>query len=70
MRLSRHAKNQARRLGIVLDDAMAVIAHPQQVDVDPENRPRYVGEVRGKRIRVVVAVDDPELIVTIHERRR
>jgi hypothetical protein len=50
--------------------AMAVIAHPLRVDADPENRPRYVGDVRGKRIRVVVAVDDPELIVTIHERRR
>jgi hypothetical protein len=28
------------------------------------------GEARGIRVRVVVALDDPDLIVTIHRGRR
>jgi hypothetical protein len=36
---------------------------------DSKGRPRYVGRVRGVRIRVVVAVDEPDLIVTIHDRK-
>lgn len=70
MRLTRHAKNQARLLGMDVADAEAVIAHPIQVDRDNFGKPRYTGEIRGIRMRVVVALDEPDLIVTIHERRR
>jgi hypothetical protein len=28
-----------------------------------------MGEIRGIRVRVVVALDEPDLIVTIHKRR-
>jgi hypothetical protein len=40
------------------------------VDSDEDGKPRYTGEIRGVRVRVVVALDEPDLIVTIHERRR
>lgn len=69
MRLSRHAKNQARRLGVDLFEAEALIAHPAQFDHDEFGRLRYTGQIRGVRMRIVVALDEPDLIVTIHERR-
>jgi hypothetical protein len=28
------------------------------------------GEIRGVRVRVVLALDEPDLIVTIHDRRK
>lgn len=70
MRFTRHAKNNARQLGWGIMDAEAVIAHPVQVDQDGSGKPRYTGYIRGVRVRVVVALDERDLIVTIHERRR
>jgi hypothetical protein len=70
MRFSRHAKNWARRRGFTVADAKQVIAHPVQADRDDHGRPRYTGEIRGIRVRIVVALDEPGLIVTIHNRRR
>lgn len=70
MRFSRHAKNQARTLGASIKDAEAVIARPVGVDRDVKGKLRYTGYVRDVRVRLVVALDEPDLIVTIHERRR
>jgi acetylglutamate kinase len=70
MRFTRHAKNKARGLGMNVADAEAVIAQPFTVDRDEDGKPRYTGEIRGIRVRVVVALDEPDLIVTIHDRRR
>jgi hypothetical protein len=55
-----------------LEDAEGVIADPIRVDHDDNGKPRYryTGEIRGVRVRIVVAVDEPDLIVTIHDRRR
>jgi hypothetical protein len=47
-----------------------VIEEPMYADRDEDGKPRYVGEIRGVRVRVVVALDEPDLIVTIHERRK
>ena len=69
MRLSRHAKNEMRSLQATLADVEVVIANPVTVDRDPDGRSRYVGYIRDIRVRVVVALDEPDLIVTIHKRR-
>jgi hypothetical protein len=69
VRFSRHAKNKAREMGASVADAEHLIVHPVYRDTDPQGRPRYTGLIRGLRVRVVVALDDPDLIVTIHERR-
>jgi hypothetical protein len=53
-----------------IDDAELVIARPDKVDEDPEGRPRYWGYIRDIPVKVVVALDEPNLIVTIHERRK
>jgi hypothetical protein len=69
VRFSRHAKkNKARGLGLCVADAEQVIDTAIKIDSDPDGLSRYTGYVRGIRVRVVVALDDPEFIVTIHER--
>jgi hypothetical protein len=70
VRLTRHAKNELRSLGIELADAERVVADPVRVDRDPEGKLRYTGYIRDVRVRVVVALDEPDLIITIHQRRR
>jgi hypothetical protein len=70
MRLTRHAKNGLRRVKGTLEDAEGVIAEPIGVDHDDNGKPRYTGEIGGVPVRIVVAVDEPDLIVTIHDRRR
>ena len=67
--MTRHAKNYLRNTPATLDDVERVIEKPSLVDRDEDGRPRYTGEVRGVRVRVVVALDEPDLIVTIHDRR-
>lgn len=70
MHFTRHAKNRARSLGVSLGDAESVIDAAEWVDFDEDGLPRYTGYVRALRVRVVVALDDPELIVTIHKREK
>jgi hypothetical protein len=69
MRLTRHAKNYLRNTPATLGDVERVIEKPSFVDRDEDGRPRYTGEARGVRLRVIVALDEPDLIVTIHDRR-
>jgi hypothetical protein len=69
MRYTRHAKNQARRLRMSDADVERVIARPMYADTDEDGKPRFVGEVHGVRVRVVLALDEPDLVVTIHPRR-
>jgi hypothetical protein len=69
MRLSRHAKNELRHLKGALDEVREVIANPVDVDRDDDERPRFIGYIQGIRVRVVIALDDPDFVVTIHKRR-
>jgi len=55
MRLSRHAKNEARRLGATLAELEDLIANPVRFDRDESGKPRYTGYLRDVRVRVVVA---------------
>jgi hypothetical protein len=48
----------------------SMISHPQSIDRDGSGRPLYLGTVRGIPICVVVALDEPDLIVTIFRRER
>jgi hypothetical protein len=53
-----------------LGDAEAVIARPVRIGRDDSGKPIYEGAVRGRVMRVVVALDEPDLIVTIYPRRK
>ncbi|HEX5376899.1 MAG TPA: hypothetical protein VFW48_12175 [Solirubrobacterales bacterium] len=69
MRLSRHAKNELRRLRGSKADVERVIDHPVRVDRDSFGKPRYTGYIKGIRVRIVVALDEPDFVVTLHKRR-
>jgi hypothetical protein len=69
MRLSRHPKNELRRLKATVTDVERVIVDPVRVDRDSTGKLRYTGYIRGFRVRVVIALDAPDFVVTIHERR-
>jgi hypothetical protein len=70
VRLKRHAKNRLRWVKGTVQEAESVVANPIEKDFDAEGNPRYRGFIAGKRCRVVVALDDPETIISIHFRRR
>lgn len=48
----------------------AMISHPDAIQYDEKGKPLYLGTVRGIPICAVVALDMPDLIVTIFRRER
>lgn len=70
MRLTRKAKNGLRWIAGTAEEAESVVENCFGKDFDENGNPRYRGFIAGKRCRVVVAVDDPGLIISIHRRRR
>jgi mRNA-degrading endonuclease RelE of RelBE toxin-antitoxin system len=70
VRFTRHAKNRAREIGVTVADAERLVAAPDRIELGRNGKWAYVGRIRDQRVRVVVALDDPELIVTIHRRRK
>jgi mRNA-degrading endonuclease RelE of RelBE toxin-antitoxin system len=67
--LSRHAKNYLRRLGASIEEVERAIEEPIDFDRDWKGKPRYTTEIRGVRVRIVLALDEPDFVVTIHDRR-
>jgi len=70
MELSRHAKNRLRQLRGSIEEVERVIEEPTYFDWDHRGNPRYSGEIQGVRVRIVLALDAPDSVVTIHKRRR
>jgi hypothetical protein len=70
VRFTRHAKSRAREIGATIVDTERLVAAPESIELGRNGKWAYIGHIRGERVRVVVALDDPELIVTIHRRRR
>jgi hypothetical protein len=68
--MTRHAKNKARDIKLSQANAEAIVVRPDRFFVGRDGKPNYVGSIEGMVIRIVVALDDPDLIVTICERRR
>jgi len=69
LRLSRHARNQIRLYRVTIGDVEAVVANPAGSNQDGKGSRRLVGLVAGRRLRVVIAADDPGFVITVHERR-
>jgi hypothetical protein len=70
VRFTRKAKNGLRRVKGTAAEAESVVGNSLGKDFDRRGNPRYRGFIAGEHCRVVVALDDPELIISIHERRR
>jgi len=69
VRFGRHAKNEMRWKGWSQVDLLQVITNPAKVDADERCNPRYLGYIRGDLVRVVVAADDPNFVITVHLKR-
>ena len=69
MRFTHHAKNEMRWKGWTQREVLRVISNPAKVDFDARCNPRYLGHIRGDLVRVVVAADDPDVVITVHPRR-
>jgi len=59
-----------RRLGVSESDIERLVRNADEHDIDPDGRPRYIGRQAKQRWRVVLAADDPELVITVHEKRQ
>ena len=59
-----------RALGLVPDQIEWLVGQGVPIDRDRDGRKRYEGEVAGTTVRVVMAVDRPELVVTVYRRSR
>lgn len=70
MQFTRHAENGMRWLDLSPEDIEWIRNNPVEQDTDEDGRPRYTAEVRGRLVRVVLALDTPDLVVTVHPRRR
>jgi hypothetical protein len=69
MKLSRHARNEMRLYRISLQDVEATVANPAGRDLDERGNARLTGETEdGRPILVVVAGDDPNLVITVFVR--
>lgn len=65
MRWTRHANSRATERNVTLAEATQVVENPDATFTDRKGNPCYMADVAGRRIKVVVAADDPELIVTV-----
>lgn len=69
MQFSRHAKNELRLYNLIRADAELIVSSPVQVERESRGNWRYLGQVEGNWIVVVVAGDNPDVIITVHPRR-
>lgn len=61
----RHARRRMKLYGLTAAQVEAAVANPERSDVDPQSgRRRLWATVDGRTVRVVLAADDPDLVVT------
>jgi hypothetical protein len=70
VRFTRHAKNKLRHLKGTVREAESATANKFGKDFDKDGNPRYRGLIAGKYCRVVVALDEPDVIITIYAEER
>ena len=50
-------------------DVDAILANPAETGQDDRGNSVVIGYLDSRRIRVIIAADDPDLVITVHERR-
>ncbi len=69
MRFTRHARQRLKLYRVTHDQAEAIAASGTPADPDAKGNPRRTGAVDARTIVVVIALDNPDLIITLYERR-
>jgi hypothetical protein len=59
-----------RQFQLSTPDLVAVLAHPIRTSHDRRGNVRVGGLVRGVEVRIVIASDDHNAVITVFERRR
>jgi hypothetical protein len=62
--LSQHARQRLSQRGITVAEIEQVHRAPHTTYHDPDGKPCRVGDVNGKTIRIVLAPDDENFVVT------
>ena len=70
MRFKRHAKNKLRWIKGTRQEAESVVENPIGKGFDDKGNALYFGYVAGVPVWVVVADDDPEVVITVFEEGR
>jgi hypothetical protein len=65
MRFSTHASQRMRERNVSEDEIVRVISGPQVTFRDKKGNPCLVREIEGRRIKVVLAKDDVEFVITV-----
>lgn len=69
MRFTRHARQRLKLYRVTRDQAEAIAASGALTGHDARGNPRRTGAVDARAIVVVIALDNPDLIITLYERR-
>lgn len=68
LRYSNHARKRLTERKVTEEEAEAVVADPAVTYSDVKGNSCYMGEINGKSLRVVIAADDPEFVITVIDR--
>ena len=70
MRFSRHARNEMRGMGLTQNEVRAFIASDAGwISRSPNGNICITGVIGAHGVRVVIAIDAPDVVVTVHEYR-
>jgi Domain of unknown function (DUF4258) len=69
MRFTHHARNRMRHYGISPAEVRVVLADPIDTRQDWRGNPKVTGAVGGRSVVVVLAADDPGLVITLYKKR-
>lgn len=69
MEFTRHARQRLKLYRVSREEATGIVSGGHDDGHDERGNPRYQAEVEGRRIRVIVALDNPSLIITLYERK-
>jgi hypothetical protein len=69
VRFTRHARQRLKLYRVTRDQAEVIAGSGALADPDARGNPRRTGAVDARTIVVVIALDNPDLIITLYERR-
>jgi hypothetical protein len=64
VRLTHHAKNNLRLYNVTTQEVESVVRNAFGKDFEHRGNPRYRGFIAGQTYNVVVASDEPDVIIT------
>lgn len=70
MRFSRHAKNKARALKLSTSEVGSSMRAGEVVGSDEDENAIVKVFVRGTTVLIVVALDEPDFVITLYSRRK